>query len=175
MILHTPRLVLRPWDTRDIDVLPEIANDRRIWRNVRDMFPQPYERSHAESWVALCQGGAMPHSFAIEFEGRAAGGIGLHPFEDVHRKSAELGYWLGTAYWGRGLATEAVQAITKHGFEDLGLERIQAGVYDWNEASSRVLVKAGFDFEGRMRRHAFKDGQFVDVLLYARVRNAPMA
>lgn len=170
MILHTPRLVLRPWDTRDIDVLPEIANDRRIWRNVRDTFPQPYERAHAEAWVARCQGGGVPHSFAIEFEGRAAGGIGVHPFDDVYRKSAELGYWLGAVHWGRGLATEAVQAITKYGFEDLGLERIQANVYEWNEASSRVLVKAGFDFEGRMRRHAFKDGQFVDVLLYARIR-----
>jgi len=172
MILHTTRLTLRPWDTRDIDVLPEIANDRRIWLNVRDVFPHPYERSHAEGFVRLCQEGAMPHTFAIEFEGRAVGGIGLHPFDDVHRYSAELGYWLGVAYWGRGLATEAVRAITKHGLANLGLERIQASVYTWNESSSRVLVKAGFEFEGRMRRHAFKDGQFVDMLLYALLRGA---
>lgn len=171
MILTTPRLVLRPWDTEDIDVLPEIANDRRIWINVRDMFPHPYDRSRAEQWVAFCQQEEVAHSFAISMGGQAIGGIGVHPFDDVHRKSAELGYWLGPAYWGQGFATEAVQVIVKYGFELLGLERIQAGVYAWNEASSRVLVKSGFDLEGCMRRHAYKDGKFVDVLLYARLRD----
>jgi RimJ/RimL family protein N-acetyltransferase len=172
MILNAKRLTLRPWDARDIDVLPQIANDRRIWRNVRDGFPSPYDRAAAEGWITLCEKGAMPHTFAIEVEGRAIGGIGLHPFDDVHRKSAELGYWLGVDFWGRGYATEAVQTIVPHGFNQLGIERIQAGVYAWNESSARVLVKSGFDYEGRMRRHAFKDEQFVDVLLYARLRAA---
>ena len=170
MILTTPRLALRPWETRDIDVLPEIANDRRIWVNVRDGFPHPYDRASAEAWVALCEKGTMPHSFAIESNGIAIGGIGLHPFDDVHRKTAELGYWLGVAHWGRGFATEAVQAIVEYGFSHVNLERIQAGVYAWNEASSRVLLKAKFEYEGSMRRHAFKDTKFVDVLLYARLR-----
>lgn len=170
MILQAPRLTLRPWEPRDVPVLPAIANDRRIWRNVRDGFPHPYDQASAEAWVALCEKGSMPHSFAIEFEGTAIGGIGLHPFDDVHRKSAELGYWIGAAHWGRGFATEAVLAIVEYGFSEADLERIQAGVYDWNVASSRVLTKAHFEYEGRMSRHAFKDGQFVDVLLYARLR-----
>lgn len=169
MILRTRRLTLRPWETRDIDVLPEIANDRRIWRNVRDGFPSPYDRTAAEGWITLCEKGAMPHAFAIECDGGAIGGIGLHPFDDVHRKSAELGYWLGVKFWGQGYATEAVQAIVHHGFSHVGLERIQASVYAWNESSSRVLLKARFEYEGRLRRHAFKDDQFVDVLLYARL------
>ncbi|HRI64194.1 MAG TPA: GNAT family N-acetyltransferase [Polyangium sp.] len=171
MILTTPRLTLRPWDTRDIDVLPGIANDRSIWLNVRDGFPHPYDRASAEAWVALCAKGTMPHSFAIDANGSAIGGIGLHPLDDVHRKTAELGYWLGIAHWGRGFATEAVRAIVEYGFSQLPLERIQAGVYDWNEASSRVLLKANFQFEGRMRRHAFKDTKLVDMLLYARIRS----
>jgi RimJ/RimL family protein N-acetyltransferase len=100
------------------------------------------------------------------------GGIGLHAFDDVYRHSAELGYWVAVAHWGRGFATEAVRAVVAHGFDDLGFERIQAGVYAWNEASSRVLVKSGFEFEGRLKRHAFKDGQYVDELMYARLRNA---
>ena len=170
MILRAPRVTLRPWEERDVDVLPGIANDHRIWRNVRDGFPHPYDRASAEAWVALCKKGAMPHSFAIEFEESAIGGIGLHPFDDVHRRTAELGYWVGAAYWGRGFATEAVQAIVEYGFSEANLERIQASVYAWNEASSRVLVKAHFVYEGCMRRHAFKDGQFVDMLLYARLR-----
>jgi len=172
MKLKTQRLTLRPWGVRDVDVLPEIGNDRRIWLNLRDGFPHPYERANAEAWVALCSSGAMPHTFAIEFEGRAVGGIGLQGFDDVHRKTAELGYWLGVAHWGRGIATESVLAMVRHGFDDLGFERIQAGVFAWNEASARVLVKVGFDFEGRMRRHAWKDGRFVDVLLYARIKAA---
>jgi RimJ/RimL family protein N-acetyltransferase len=173
MILHTSRLMLRPWHPRDIDVLPALANDPRIWRNVRDGFPNPYDRSSAEGWIAMCEKGAMPHTFAIEFEGRVVGGIGLHGFDDVHRKSAEIGYWLGVSYWGLGIATEAVRAVAAHGFDSLEFERIQAGVYAWNEASSRVLGKAGFDFEGRMKRHAFKDGQLIDVLLYARIKETP--
>lgn len=171
MILHTQRLLLRPWQPRDIDVLPEIANDRRIWRNVRDGFPHPYDRTSAEAWVTNCEKGAMPHTFAIEFDGKAAGGIGVHPFDDVYRKSGEIGYWLGVNHWGKGFATEAVRAIVRYGFDVVELERIQAGVYAWNEASARVLVKAGFELEGRLRRHAFKDGQFVDELIYGRLRN----
>jgi ribosomal-protein-alanine N-acetyltransferase len=170
MSIQTSRFTLRAWGKQDIDVLPTIANDRRIWLNVRDVFPHPYERANAEAWIALCEQGAMPHSFAIEIDGQVAGGIGLHAFEDVHRNTAELGYWLGAAYWGRGYATEAVRAIVQHGFDHVGFERIQASVFEWNEASSRVLVKAGFDYEGRMRRHCLKDGRFGDVLLYARVR-----
>jgi len=173
MKIQTSRLTLRRWGEQDIEHLPEIANDRTIWLNMRDIFPHPYTRENAEAWVALCaKEGAMEHVFAMEFEGRAAGGIGLHPFEDVHRKTAELGYWLGAAYRGRGLATEAVMAIVHHGFKDLGFERIQACVFEGNEPSTRVLVKAGFDYEGRMRRHAFKDGRLLDILLYSKLRDA---
>jgi [ribosomal protein S5]-alanine N-acetyltransferase len=170
MILTTERLTLRPWDERDIDILAEIANDRNIWRNVRDGFPHPYTRKAAENWVKTSQVLPEPKPFAIEYQERLIGGIGLHPFDDVHRYSAELGYWIGAAYWGKGLATEAVRRIVEHGFQTLNLERIQASTYSWNEASARVLLKAGFKCEGRMRNHAFKDGQLIDVLLYARLR-----
>jgi [ribosomal protein S5]-alanine N-acetyltransferase len=172
MKIDTERLTLRPWERGDIDVLAEIANDRRIWVNLRDRFPHPYTRADAEMWISICENApAPPLSFAIEVEGRAAGGIGLEPLADVHRSTAEIGYWLGASFWGRGLATEAVIAMARYGFERLGLERIQAQVFSWNESSTRVLVKAGFAFEGRMRRHVVKDGKVGDALLYARVRD----
>lgn len=174
MILQTERLILRPWAERDIDTLPEIANDRDIWRNLRDVFPHPYTREAAENWVKLCQSLETRHPFAIEYQGRAIGGIGFNFFEDVHRHSAELGYWIAKAHWGQGLVTEAVRKIVEYGFQNLNLERIFAETYAWNPASGRVLLKAGFEYEGRLRHHVFKDGQFVDLLLYARIRSPSM-
>lgn len=173
MILETPSLTLRPWAPGDVDALVKNANDRRVWINVRDRFPHPYTREDAEGWIAYCAANAQPgEHLAIVVAGEAAGAIGLERFQDVHRNTAEIGYWLGAAYWGRGLATEAVVAMTRYGFEELGLMRIQAGVFDWNGASARVLEKAGYTLEGRMRRHVVKDGRVGDVLLYARVREA---
>ncbi|WP_437612013.1 GNAT family protein [Sorangium sp. So ce834] len=171
MIIETPSLTLRPWTAADVDALVKNADDRRIWANLRDRFPHPYTRADAEGWVALCASRAQPaEALAIVVGGEAAGAIGLERLGDVHRCTAEIGYWLGAAYWGRGLATEAVIALTRAGLEQLGLERIQAGIFDWNRASARVLEKAGYAFEARMRRHVVKDGRVGDVLLYARVR-----
>ncbi|WP_437735493.1 GNAT family N-acetyltransferase [Sorangium sp. So ce1335] len=170
MILETPSLTLRPFTPADADALTKNANDRRVWANLRDRFPHPYTRADAEAWIAHCAQAQPAEALAIVVDGEAAGAIGLERFGDVHRCTAEIGYWLGAAYWGRGLATEAVRALTRVGFEQLGLERIQAGIFDWNGASSRVLEKAGYAFEARMRRHVVKDGRVGDVLLYARVR-----
>lgn len=176
MILELPAFTLRPWAAVDVDALVKNANDRRVWANLRDRFPHPYTREDAEGWIAHCAANARPgEGLAIVVAGEAAGGIGLERLDDVHRRTAELGYWLGASYWGRGLATEAVIALTQYGFEQLGLERIQAGVFDWNGASARVLEKAGYAFEGRMRRHVVKDGRVGDVLLYARVREGAPA
>jgi RimJ/RimL family protein N-acetyltransferase len=171
MRIETPSLTLRRWAEQDVEALVEIADDRAIWANMRDRFPHPYTRADAEAWIALCaKETSPPRAFAIEVHGRAAGGIGLELFDDVHRGSAEIGYWLGRSFWGHGLATEAVVAVAQYGFERLGLERIQAQVFAWNDASTRVLVKAGFAFEGRLRRHVIKEGRIGDALLYARVR-----
>jgi [ribosomal protein S5]-alanine N-acetyltransferase len=100
----------------------------------------------------------------------AIGSIGIDAFDDIHRRTGELGYWIGAAHWGRGYATEAVIAMTAYGFEQLDLVRIQAGVFEWNPASTRVLSKAGYQFEGRMRSHVLKDGRLGDFLLHAAIR-----
>ncbi|MDF2692856.1 MAG: hypothetical protein K0S65_1239 [Labilithrix sp.] len=171
-VLHTPSVTLRPWRATDADALVVHANDRRIWKNLRDRFPHPYGRAEAEAWLAFAMSQVPPlHYFALTMNDELIGSVGLDAFEDVHRCTAELGYWIGAAHWGHGYATDAAIAMTAYGFAELGLERVQAGVFEWNPASERVLVKAGFQLEGRMRRHAFKDGVLGDVLMYAAVRD----
>ena len=109
--------------------------------------------------------------FAIEVGGEAVGGIGISPFSDVYRRSGELGYWLGRAHWNRGIVSEAVGAITAYAFgPPLDLVRVQTAVFEWNPASMRVMEKCGYAREGVQRRAAFKDGRFVDCVLFARLR-----
>jgi RimJ/RimL family protein N-acetyltransferase len=108
--------------------------------------------------------------FCIEIDGAAVGGIGVHPGEDVHRHTATAGYWLGEEFWGRGIMTEVVTAVTDFCFENFPLRRISAEVFANNPASARVLEKAGFSFEGRLRNHVLKDGELLDSLLYARTK-----
>src|SRR5690606_11107271 len=105
--------------------------------------------------------------FAIEVDSEAAGGISLMLHDDVERISAEIGYWLGKQYWGRGIMSEAVGAVTRWGFREFGLTRIYALPFANNAASSRVLEKAGYLLEGVMRRSALKDGVVMDQRLYA--------
>ena len=108
--------------------------------------------------------------FAVEVDGEAVGGIGLSPGRDVNRRSAELGYWLSEAYWGRGIMSVAVGFVTELGFRDFGFDRIQADVFEWNPASMRVLEKNRYVLEGRQRKSVVKDGRVGDQFLYAVVR-----
>lgn len=108
--------------------------------------------------------------FCIEIEGAAVGGIGVHPSEDVHRHTATVGYWLGEEFWGRGIMTEALTVVTDFCFENFPLRRISAEVFANNPASARVLEKAGFIFEGRLKNNVLKDGKLLDSLLHARTK-----
>ena len=106
-------------------------------------------------------------AFAIVVEGEAVGGIGFMLQHDVDRASAEIGYWLGEPFWGRGIATDALVAMTRHATEAHGLTRVFAVPFAHNTASCRVLEKAGYVLEGRLRRSAIKDGRILDQLQYA--------
>jgi ribosomal-protein-alanine N-acetyltransferase len=171
-MLNADPLIIRPWRSSDADALVRHANNRKIWLNLRDRFPHPYTGADARAWVAMRAGErGSPHNFAIEFQGEAIGGIGLEFFSDVHRKTAEIGYWLGEPMWGCGLATIAVNAVTAYAFATFDLHRIQATVYEWNPASARVLEKAGYTREGRLRNYIVKDGRVGDALMYAKVRD----
>lgn len=171
MELELPDCRIRSWRAGDAPALARHADNRKIWLNVRDRFPHPYTLADAEAWVARADAADPETQFAIEVDGEAGGGIGLFPQEDVSRFTAEIGYWVGETYWGRGLATAVVRRFTEYAFETFDLNRIYGKVFDWNPASTRVLEKAGYAFEGRHRRAAVKDGRVVDNLLYAVVRD----
>jgi [ribosomal protein S5]-alanine N-acetyltransferase len=173
MELELPRCRIRSWRPGDEPSLARHADDREIWLNVRDRFPHPYTLADAEAWVRQVRVAEPETQFAIEVRGEAAGGIGLFLQEDVSRYSAEIGYWLGREHWGRGLMTAAVHGFTDYAFANFELCRIYANVFAWNPASCRVLERAGYQLEGRMRCAAVKDGRVVDSLLYAAVREFP--
>src|SRR5690349_6778280 len=165
------QIVLRPWRRSDIPSLVRYANNRKIWLNLRDIFPHPYTRTEAEQWIAICESSRGPTTnFAIDLQGEAIGGNGCRILEDVHSKTVEIGYWLGEPFWGRGIATVALAQTTEYAFLTFSLERLQAPVFEWNPASARVLEKAGYVLEGRLWRSIFKDGRLADSLLYARLR-----
>lgn len=99
--------------------------------------------SDAKHWLRTSSRTKPETQFAIVLDGTAIGGIGIEPGSDGFRKSAGIGYWLGEPFWGRGIATEAVKAVTGYAFSEFDLYRIEAGVFGWNPASMRVLEKAG--------------------------------
>ena len=159
--------VLRPFESGDATSLAEVANDRDIWINVRDRFPHPYHLEHAETFIAESAKHDPPLNLAICVDGRAVGNIGLILGTDIDRVSAELGYWLGKPYWGRGIVTAAIPAATKYAIETFGLTRIFAAVFTFNAGSARVLEKAGYVRESYQRRAAIKDGVVYDQYVYA--------
>ncbi len=100
------QIKLRAWRRSDISSLIHYANNRKIWLNLRDIFPHPYTQAGAEKWIAICESNQGPTTyFAIELDGEAIGGVGCRLMDDVHSKTAEIGYWLGEPFWGRGIAT----------------------------------------------------------------------
>ena len=123
------------------------------------------------AWLQRVVGQTPQTSFCIEVDGQAAGGISIQIGQDVARLSAEIGYWLGEPFWGRGIASEAAAAVTEYAFGQFGLVRVFASVFEWNPASRRVLEKAGFSLEARRRKAVTKDGQTIDDFLYARIRD----
>lgn len=158
---------IRSWQASDLDSLVEHANNRRIWINLRDAFPHPYTRRDGRAFLRSAMAASPETTFAIAVNGAAAGAIGFVLRSDVERVSAEVGYWLGEAFWGRGIATDALVAITRHAIDAHGLTRLYAVPFAWNGASCRVLEKAGYVLEARLRRSAIKDGVIADQMQYA--------
>jgi ribosomal-protein-alanine N-acetyltransferase len=170
MEMKLSKSVLRAWKPGDEPSLVRHANSRSVWRNLRDAFPHPYTLADAKRWIETANPTEPITNFAIVVDRAAVGAIGLVLKEDVFRRSAEIGYWLGEEFWGRGIVTEAVIAVTDYAFATFDLCRVFAGVFEWNPASMRVLEKAGYEFECRMKKSVTKDGKTIDELIYAIVR-----
>ena len=169
MELDCGKCRLRSWDSKDVGSLARHANNRKIWLNLRDRFPHPYTRVDAENWIKFSLAERPETSFAIDISGEAVGGFGFELKTDVERFSAEVGYWLGEEFWGRGICTAALRIATKFAMESYDLNRILALPFAGNLASIRVLEKAGYVREGLLQKSAYKDGRFLDEVLYAYV------
>lgn len=170
MELAGSRCTLRSLRPGDASSLVRHANNINVARHLRDRFPHPYTLEHARIFVQIATQSANDSAIlAIVVEGQAAGVVGATLGSDVERYSAEVGYWLGEEYWGRGITTEAVALLTAHAFERLNLLRLFALPFADNAPSVRVLEKAGYVREGVLRCSAVKYGQPRDQLLYARV------
>ena len=158
---------LRPEDAQSI---AEYANNWNVSRHLSDRFPYPYRVADAEEFIRHAAGSGAETIFAIASATEVIGGIGLELYDGVHRRSAQVGYWLGEPFWGRGIATLALRAVTDYAFTQFDLARLYAYVYEWNPASARVLEKVGYECEGRLRKSITKDAQTIDQMLYAIVR-----
>ena len=161
--------VLRPWRSDDLAALVHQANNRHVWLTLRDRFPHPYTIDAGRAWLDAAGATNPPTALAIEADGVVAGGIGVVPGVDVHRHTGEIGYWLGQGFWGRGIATAAVAAFVPWVGDVHALTRVFADVFANNPASARVLEKCGFTLEGRMPRHIYKAGEYLDQLVYGRL------
>ena len=164
-------LVLRPWATEDEVSLVQYANNRRIWQNVRDRFPHPYTANDAKLWIKIANRDTTMLNLAMEVDGKAVGGLGIIFKDDVYRRTAEIGYWLGEDYWNRGLTSQAVTALSGYVFAHYDIVRLYAGIFEHNAASARVLEKAGYAFEARLRCNVTKGGETMDELVYARLKS----
>jgi RimJ/RimL family protein N-acetyltransferase len=171
LILSIPGSLLRPWREADVFTLARYADNPRVAACMRDGFPSPYTIDDARRFIALANGAGHPLFLAIEVQGEAAGGIGIHPLGDVYRGTAEIGYWLGEPFWGKGIVTEAVRALVPVVFQKTMILRIQAGIFSNNPASMRVLEKSGFAREAVHRNAVTKHGAVMDEVLYVRFRD----
>ena len=161
---------IRPWVASDAESITRHANDREVSMHLRDRFPFPYGIEQARTFLDWHLQQPVPTVWAIEVNGEAVGGIGIELHGDVERVSAEIGYWMGRAHWGHGIATEALKAVTTESFQRFDITRLYAVPFADHTASVRVLEKAGYVQEGRMRRSAIKDGIVRDQLLFAAYR-----
>lgn len=161
------QFTLRPWHESDLESLVKYANNPGVAQYLMNRFPHPYTPEHGRNFIAMASGSRPYNILAIEVEGEAAGGIGLHPQEDIYCKNAELGYWLAEPYWGRGIVTRAVLQMVEYGYLHWDITRIYARPFGTNIASQRVLEKAGFTLEARFEKTIFKNGVYLDELVYA--------
>ena len=170
--LKTPLVLtgctIREWRADDAADLARHANDSDVAANLRDAFPNPYTVDDAHMFLACIINDQPMINFCLDVGGRAAGEIGLRLGSDIHRRTAEFGYWLGRAYWNRGIMSEAVRAFSDAAFEAFDLRRLCAEPFANNRASARVLEKAGFILEGRLKNNVVKAGQLLDSLIYAK-------
>lgn len=157
---------LRKWEMRDLGDLVRLADNPKIASNLTDGFPHPYTTEKGNSFIQMAQQNSPLTLFAIEWNGNLVGGIGIHPQVDIYCKNAELGYWIGEPFWGKGIATTAIAQIVKYSFENFEIDRIFARPFGRNAASQKALEKSGFILEAKFDKTIFKNGVYEDEWIY---------
>ena len=171
MNLKIGKYMIRDWRPNDASSIVKYANNKKIWLNLRDAFPHPYQFSDAENFLSKVARQDPRTIFTIADNKEAIGSIGLMLGEDIHRFAAEMGYWLAEPFWNKGIMSRAVLGFSEFAFEKFALNRIFAEPFIENTASVRVLEKAGFVLEGTLQASVFKDGKVLDQFLYAKIRH----
>ena len=161
------KVSLRKLKQYDANRLVQLGDNKKIWLNMRDSFPNPYTFESATAFIKYIFEDKSNAIFGIEYNNELVGVTGLHAQEDINRFSMELGYWIGEPYWGKGIATKTVALIINYGFKNLDINRIFAGTIEGNLASTKVLEKNGFTLEGISRKSAFKTNEFKDEYHFA--------
>ena len=167
----THQITLRSIRDDDHKELVRLANNKKIWQNLRDIFPHPYGDEDGRFFMKLVRQDKKNLRSVIDVDGLFAGMIGAFLQDDVYKYTAELGYWLGEPYWGKGIITEAIRLKCDQVFETTEVNRVFAAVFDYNIPSMKALEKNGFKKEGIGRDAIFKDGAFYDDHRYAILRS----
>jgi RimJ/RimL family protein N-acetyltransferase len=161
-------VLLRPWTLSDAEALALIADDINVADNLRDVFPHPYSLNDAISWLSnFIPKNDPPVYFAIIYENQLAGSIGITLKTDIYRKNVEIGYFVAQKYWGKGLATKAIKAVTSYAFRTFDIVRVYAEPFADNPASRRVLDKAGFTMEAVFKNYVIKNGIIKNSCIYS--------
>lgn len=162
-------LILRPWQKQDAQALAAIANNRNIWNNMRNFFPSPYTVADALQWIHKTAAEKQAQHFAMLWQQKLVGGCGCIPKDDVYRKNIEIGYYVGEPYWGNGIASEATRLLCAYiGEHKKEIVRIEANVFQHNQASMRVLQKNGFYLEAIRQKAVFKNNELIDEYLWVK-------
>ena len=168
-MLSHDKIILRRLTDRDSSSLAHLANNKKVWDNLRDYMPYPYTVDNAVFFINLVSQENPQMTFAIEFDGEFCGVIGLTAQPDVYKKTAEIGYWIGEPFWNKGIATAAVRLITAYGFNELGYIRIHTGVFEYNTGSMKVLEKCGYKKDGIFEKAILKNGQIWDEHRFSKI------
>jgi [ribosomal protein S5]-alanine N-acetyltransferase len=164
--------VIRAWKNEDLQELVLQANNVNVWNNLRNYFPHPYTEEDGKAWLEKVVNALPAINMAIESDGQLVGGIGLILNGDVYIKSAEVSYWVGEKFWGKGIATEAVRQMTEYAFYYFDLVRLYAEVFETNKASMRVLEKNGYYLEGVRRKAVFKNNVLMDDYIWVKLKTS---
>jgi ribosomal-protein-alanine N-acetyltransferase len=163
---------IREWQIEDAENLASVINNKKIQDNLRDGIPYPYTVEEAKEYITsmLSADKDETYAFAITVDNKAIGSIGVFRCNNIHFRSAEMGYYIAESYWGKGIGTSAVKQTCKYIFEHTDIIRIFAEPFAYNTASCHILEKAGFQCEGILRKNALKNGVILDMKMYALIK-----